>query len=166
MSFKKVVFAGGGVLGTQIDFQAAYCGFVVTIWLRINSSIGRTKPKIELIKKDFLAAIEGLKTKTGAWFMGLASPEDFNPDECVVKTETTYQNLKIELDMKKAFVGADVIIESMSENKDAKIGFYKKAAPLMDEKTVLLTNSSMLPSSFTKYTGRPDGFYGSVLDKN
>ena len=166
MSFKKVVFAGGGVLGTQIDFQAAYCGFVVTIWLRINSSIGRTKPKIELIKKDFLAAIEGMKNKTGAWFMGIASPEDFNPDECVVKTETTYQNLKIELDMKKAFVGADVIIESMSENKDTKISFYKKAAPLMDVKTVLLTNSSMLPSSFTKYTGRPDEFYGSVLDKN
>lgn len=73
--------------------------------------------------------------------MGIASSEDFNPDECVVKTETAYQNLKIELDM-------------------------KKAAPLMDEKTVLLTNSSMLPSSFTEYTDRPDRFYGSVLDKN
>lgn len=27
MSFKKVVVAGGGVLGSQIAFQAAYCGF-------------------------------------------------------------------------------------------------------------------------------------------
>ena len=42
MSFKKVVFAGGGVLGTQIAFQAAYSGFDVTIWLRIESSIRRT----------------------------------------------------------------------------------------------------------------------------
>ena len=107
MSFKKVVFASGGVLGTQIAFQAAYCCFDVTIWLRIESSIGRTKPKIELIKKDFLAAIEGMKTKTGAWCIDIASREDFNPAECVVKTETAYQNLKIELDMKKAFVGAD-----------------------------------------------------------
>ena len=31
MSFKKVVFAGGGVLVTQIAFHAAYCGFYVTI---------------------------------------------------------------------------------------------------------------------------------------
>ena len=31
MSFKKVVFAGSGVLGTQIAFHAAYCGFYVTI---------------------------------------------------------------------------------------------------------------------------------------
>ena len=87
MSFKKVVFAGGGVLVTQIAFQAAYCGFDVTIWLRIESSIRRTKPKIELIKKDFLAAIKGMKNKIGAWCMGIASREDFNPDECVVKTK-------------------------------------------------------------------------------
>ena len=68
MSFKKVVFAGSGVLGTQIAFQAAYCCFDVTIWLRIESSIGRTKPKIELDMKDFLAAIEGIKNKTGSWY--------------------------------------------------------------------------------------------------
>ena len=159
MSFKKVVVAGDSVLVTQIAFQATYCGFDVTIWLRSESSIGRTKPKIDLVRKDYLAAIEGMKNKTGAWCMGIASPEDFNPEECVAKTEAGYQNLKIELDMKKAFAGADVIIESMSENKDAKIGFYKKAAPLMDEKTVLLTNSSsMLPSTFAKYTGRPDRY--------
>ena len=32
MAFKNVVVAGGGVLGSQIAFQAAYCGFDVTIW--------------------------------------------------------------------------------------------------------------------------------------
>ena len=39
--------------------------------------------------------------------MGIASREDFNPVDGVVKTETAYQNLKIELDMKKVFFGAD-----------------------------------------------------------
>ncbi|MFQ7076501.1 MAG: hypothetical protein ACLRSW_00295 [Christensenellaceae bacterium] len=34
MKIKNVVVAGGGVLGSQIAFQAAYCGFDVTIWLR------------------------------------------------------------------------------------------------------------------------------------
>lgn len=44
---RKVVVAGGGVLGSQIAFQSAYCGFDVTIWLRSEGSIGRTQPKLD-----------------------------------------------------------------------------------------------------------------------
>ena len=40
MKYSNVVVAGGGVLGSQIAFQAAYCGFNVTIWLRSEGSIG------------------------------------------------------------------------------------------------------------------------------
>ena len=159
MSFKKVVVAGGGVLGTQIAFQAAYCGFDVTIWLRSESSITRTKPKIEMVKKDYLEAIERMATTKEKWCMGIADPDKFNVEECKEKVEKAYQGIKLELDMKKAFVGADVVVESMTENKEAKIEFYKKAAPLLEEKTVLLTNSSsMLPSTFAKYTDRPDRY--------
>ncbi len=159
MSFKKVVVAGGGVLGTQIAFQAAYCGFDVTIWLRSESSIGRTKPKIEMIKNDYLEAIERMATTKEKWCMGIADPDNFNAEECKKKVEAAYAGIKLELDMKKAFKDADVVIESMTENKDAKIGFYKKAAPLLEPKTILLTNSSsMLPSTFAKVTGRPDRY--------
>ena len=31
MDYKKIAVAGGGVLGSQIAFQSAYCGFDVTI---------------------------------------------------------------------------------------------------------------------------------------
>ena len=41
MEIKNVVVIGGGVLGSQIAYQAAYCGFNVTIWLRSEGSIGR-----------------------------------------------------------------------------------------------------------------------------
>ena len=44
MSFKKVVIAGGGVLGSQIAMQTAYCGFDVTIWLRSEESKTRCQP--------------------------------------------------------------------------------------------------------------------------
>ncbi len=159
MSFKKVVVAGGGVLGTQIAFQAAYCGFDVTIWLRSESSIGRTKPKIEMIKKDYLEAIERMATTKEKWCMGIADPDHFDAEECKKNVEAAYAGLKLELDMKKAFLDADVVIESMTENKEAKLAFYKKAAPLLAPKTVLLTNSSsMLPSTFAKATGRPDRY--------
>ena len=36
MNYKKIVVAGGGVLGSQIAFQSAYCGYDVTIWLRVK----------------------------------------------------------------------------------------------------------------------------------
>ena len=54
---------------------------------------------------------------------------------------------------------ADIVIESMAENADDKIAFYKTLAPYLPEKTVLVTNSStLLPSTFAKYTGRPEKY--------
>lgn len=47
MNFKKVVVAGGGVLGSQIALQSAYKGFDATIWLRTDASIDRARPKLE-----------------------------------------------------------------------------------------------------------------------
>ena len=58
---KNIVVAGGGVLGSQIAFQAAYCGFDVTIWLRSEGSIGRTQPKIDHVREEYIAAIEGME---------------------------------------------------------------------------------------------------------
>lgn len=68
MSYKTVCVAGGGVLGSQIAFQAAYCGFDVTIWLRSEGSIGRTQPKIDHVREEYLAAIEGMADGTGGWY--------------------------------------------------------------------------------------------------
>ena len=52
MNYKKIVVAGGGVLGSQIAYQAAYCGFDVTIWLRSEASIGRTGKSQKSTKKS------------------------------------------------------------------------------------------------------------------
>ena len=49
---KKVVVIGGGVLGSQIAFQSAYCGYDVTIWLRSEDSKTRTQPKLDALKKE------------------------------------------------------------------------------------------------------------------
>ena len=50
---KNITVAGGGVLGSQIAFQTAFCGFNVKIWLRSEDSIGRTKPKLDRLYKIF-----------------------------------------------------------------------------------------------------------------
>lgn len=160
---KKIVVAGGGVLGSQIAYQAAYCGFDVTIWLRSEGSITRTQPKIDHLKDVYFETIEKMATPEGQtpanWARGLADFDTFDKDECLKKAENAYNGLKLELDMARAVADADLVIESMAENLDDKIEFYRKLAPLLPEKTVLVTNSStLLPSKMAKYTGRPEKF--------
>ena len=144
MSYKTVCVAGGGVLGSQIAFQAAYCGFDVTIWLRSEGSIGRTQPKIDHVREEYIAAIEGMADGTGA-----DSGKPFDKEAALAAVERAYSTLKLELDLAKAVADADLVIESMAEDTQAKIDFYKKLAPVLPQKTVVVTNSStLLPSSF------------------
>lgn len=159
-NFKKIVVAGGGVLGSQIAYQAAYCGFDVTIWLRSEGSIGRCQPKLDNLKKTYIEALNLMADPVKGeanWCLGLAEVGKFDLDECLKKVENI--DVKLELDMAKAVKDADLVIESMAENTDDKIKFYTALAPLLDEKTVVVTNSStLLPSTFAKYTGRPDKY--------
>lgn len=161
MEFKKVVVAGGGVLGSQIAFQAAYCGFDVTIWLRSEGSIGRTRPKLASIRKSYMEAID-LMTGPDAlsnWCRGIADADNFSKAECMDKVEKASGSIKLELDLAKAVADADIVIECVAEKQEEKIAFYQKLAPLMSEKTILVTNSStLLPSAFEKYTGRSEKF--------
>lgn len=160
---KNITIMGGGVLGTQIAFQAAYTGFNTTIWLRSESSIERTKPKLETLKKTYEDAIKLMATEEGKtfsnWCRGIADIDNFNKEDCLKKVETAYQNIKLELDINTSVTDADLIIESMTEDFTAKKELYEKIAPLLPEKTIIVTNSStMLPSKLAKYTKRPNKF--------
>lgn len=163
MNFKKVVVIGGGVLGSQIAYQSAYCGFDVTIWLRSEGSIGRTQPKIDKLHDTYANALKLMTTPEGKsaanWCNGLASPDSFHYEECVKANDKAYASLKLELDLAKALDDADLVIESLAEDPEAKTEFYKLAAPLMPEKTVIVTNTStLLPSMFAEATGRPEKY--------
>ena len=163
MEIKKVVVAGGGVLGSQIAFQAAYCGFDVTIWLRSEGSITRTQPKLDHLKEAYTETVKLMASPEGKtpanWARGIADYEDFDQKKCLAKVENAYKSIKLELDLQKAVKDADLVIESMAENVDEKIAFYKKMAPFLPEKTVIVTNSStLLPSKFAKSTGRKEKY--------
>lgn len=160
---KKIVVAGGGVLGSQIAFQAAYCGFDVTIWLRSEGSIGRTQPKLEQLRKTYLETIDAMSGPEGktpqVWASGIADPDSFDPAACKAQVEKAAASLRLELDMAKAVADADLVIESMAENVEDKIAFYRNLAPKLPPQTILVTNSStLLPSKFAKYTGRPEKY--------
>lgn len=158
---KKIVVMGGGVLGTQIAFQVAYCNFDVTIWLRSKESISRTKKKLDSVKSSYIEAIELMNKDKNpmTWSMGISSYDKFDYKKCLDKVEDTYKNIKLELDINAALADADLVIESMSEDFEAKKELYKKIAPILPEKTILVTNSStLLPSKLAKYTNREDKF--------
>ena len=170
MSFKKVTLAGGGVLGSQIAYQTAYKGFDVTIWLRSPESVERAKEKIErlhgiyLKSIDAMAASEGVDPRTLCRglvkdqknFSGMSQEE---ADLLKKNADDAYNNIKYVTDMDEAFGDADLVIEAMAENPRAKIEFYKELAGHLPEKTILATNSStMLPSAFAEYTGRPEKY--------
>lgn len=163
MKISNVVVVGGGVLGSQIAFQSAYCGFNVTIWLRSEGSITRTQPKLDNLKEVYIETINKMATPEGQtpsnWARGIADYETFNKEECIKNVEKAYEGIKLELDLGKAVKDADLIIESMAENVDEKIALYKRLTQYLPEKTVIVTNSStLLPSKFAKYTGRPEKY--------
>ncbi len=167
MSFTKVVVAGGGVLGTQIGLMCAYTGHDVTFWLRSEGSIERTQPKLDryskLMLEDLAAAKALVGNPMGAYLYprGLIRSWDGitveKIDELIAEGKKNFaEHVHLEVDMAKAVADADIVIESMSEDPKAKIGVYTAMKDLLSEKTILCTNSStMLPSTFAEYTGRP-----------
>ncbi len=164
---KKIVIAGGGVLGTQIGLISAYHGFDTTFWLRSEGSIGRTQPKIErysaLMLEDLAKAKAMVGNPMGAFVYPRGLISDWKNttaadiDALMEQAKKNFSELiHLETDMAKAVKGAYLVIESMSEDPAAKVQVYEAMKDLLDEDTILCTNSStLLPSMFAEHTGRP-----------
>ena len=162
MSMKNIVVAGGGVLGSQIAFQTAFKGFNVTIWLRSEGSIGRAKPKLERVKNIYLTTLEQMKTDPSAYCNGFTDKKDLTDDEIDElknKAELAYDNITLTTSYAEAGNDADLIIEAIAEDPKQKIPFYQELAKNIPDKTIIVTNSStLLPSAFAEYTGRPEKY--------
>ena len=159
MDIKNVVVAGGGVLGSQIAFQSAYKGFNVKVWLRSEGSIERAKPKFERWKNVYLQTLEAMKTNPAAYARGLAdSPElsDAQIEALKAQVEKAAGSIVLTTSYDEAFGDADLVIEAIAEEPKQKIELYTEMQKHLPERTIVCTNSStMLPSQFAEYTGRP-----------
>ena len=167
MSLEKVTVLGGGVLGTQIGLMCAYYGKDVTFWLRSESSVTRTQPKIDRYSSLILADLEAAKGLIGNPMGAFVYPRGLirNWKEATAESidaqlaeagKNFAEKVHIVIDKAEAVKDADIVIESMSEDPKAKIDVYTAFKDLLPEKTILCTNSStLLPSTFAEYTGRP-----------
>ena len=159
MSYKKIVVAGGGILGSQIAFQSAYCGYDVTILIREEDPIADVKSKLKTLNKTYLKTIEQMSKKEGVWARGIADQKGFKKGKCINKANEARNKITIETNQAKALENADLVIESITENFDIKTSFYKQIAPLLSDKTIIVTNSStLLPSKMAKFTKRPNKY--------
>lgn len=162
MNIKNVVVAGGGVLGSQIAFQAAYKGFNVKVWLRMESSIGRAKPKFERVEKIYLETLQAMRTKPQAYCRGLADNPKLTKaqiDELIEKAAHAMDQIEFTLSHEEAAKDADLVIEAIAENPTEKVEFYQTMAKYLPESAIIVTNSStMLPSAFAESTGRPEKY--------
>ncbi len=142
-----VTVAGGGVLGVQIAIQSAVKGKDVTIWLRSESSITRTKPRLSYFEEQYLNTL-----KAGIPAPGLAGVNEEDVKKAI-------SSLKIELDLEKALSEADLLIEAISEEAEVKKDFFEKASPFINENMIVVTNSStLLPSMFADDVPYPQNF--------
>ncbi|MEE1355328.1 MAG: 3-hydroxyacyl-CoA dehydrogenase [Absicoccus porci] len=167
MNNRKVVVVGGGVLGSQIAFQAAYQGFDVTFWLRMESSKTRTQPKLDRLKSIYLSSLEALKPYCGTDYpyyphglvADLAHTTVADIEAKQAQVEKAYDSIVLELDMEKACKDAMIVIEAMSEDLEAKKDIYQKLSQYLEPDTILASNSStMVPSQFVDYVSKPERY--------
>lgn len=161
MAIKNVTVAGGGVLGSQIALQSAYCGYNVKVWLRTEASIGRSVPKLDRFAGIYEATLQATKADPTKRAAGLsdegATAEEL--DALIAKVAPARANMVLTTDWDEAFKDADLVIEAVAEDPEQKIAFYEKLKDHLPEKTIVVTNSStQLPSQFADHTGRPEKY--------
>ena len=136
MNYKNVTIAGSGVLGSQIAFQSAFHGFQVSVYDINDAAIDAAK-----------ARMENLKTVYGEYFKD------------VEKAQNAFDSLRYFTSLEDAVKDADLVIEAVPERIEIKQSFYENLAKAAPEKTVFASNSStLLPSQFAQFTGRPEKF--------
>ncbi|MCD2175761.1 3-hydroxyacyl-CoA dehydrogenase [Rhizobium sp. C4] len=136
-SIRNVTVAGTGVLGAQIAFQTAFHGFDVTVYDINDTVLEGAKAKFTALKQTYIAEVGATQAAVDAAFDRIAYSSD----------------------LKTAVADADLMIEAVPENVDIKRAFYAELAKVAPPSTIFASNSStMLPSQFAAFTGRPEHF--------
>lgn len=137
MDYKNITVAGCGMLGSQIAFHTAFHGFEVSVYDIDDDAIEKAKARVSKLAEVYL--------------------EEVTEDS--TKIDDALNRIHFYNDLAEAVKDADLLIEAIPEINDTKVEFYKILAPLAPEKTIFATNSStMIPSQFREFTGRPEKF--------
>jgi 3-hydroxybutyryl-CoA dehydrogenase len=113
-------------MGGQIAHQIALHGYAVRLWSRSEERLANARAES--------SKLLGRRVEKGK-----LDAADCQATHARVTTTTTLED---------AVPGADLIIETISEDRDVKRELCQRLNTLADEKAIIGTNSSTLPSSF------------------
>ncbi|UUX34707.1 3-hydroxyacyl-CoA dehydrogenase family protein [Fundicoccus culcitae] len=122
---KKVVVIGAGVMGRQIALHCAKFDFKVNLVDEFEESLQTGK---DWIKEYFKRSIDNAK-------MDQASVDQANE-------KLTYSN-----SLDSSITDADLVIESVIEDEGIKKDILQRVSKIVNEDTIITTNSSFLASS-------------------
>lgn len=170
MNYKNITIAGGGVLGSQLAYQIAYCGYNVTIYVNEESAVNDAKNKIAKLNKEYVKHVKVMESGK-EFYNGIAETGKFNAAECNEKVAKAFENIKYTTNLAESLQGCDLLIESIPELKNVKTDFYKQVSQVISDNTVVVTNSStLLPSMFAKFMKHPEKYlalhFANAIYKN
>ncbi len=132
-----IAVLGAGVLGGQIAWHSAFKGKSVAVYDPFPESLERARTAHETyaeLYRDVLGANDAAISAT--------------------RDRLTYHT-----DMAQAVGDVDLVIEVVPEVPQIKTEVYGQMAPLLDDRTLIATNSStFLPRDFAEATGRPSQY--------
>jgi len=128
MNIKTVCVVGGGMMGRQIGLNTAKYGYEVFV----TDSNAEVCQQAEAWKEEYLA--------------GRLAKGRMTEDE----VSATKARFHITEDLAAAAKDADLVIEAIFENEDAKHDIFRKLNELAPKHAILATNSSTMVSSIFK----------------
>jgi len=136
-SVRIVMVAGGGVLGSQIAFQAAFHGFRVKLYDIDAAALAHARQSCANLKQDYAGDL-------GAQHATL---------------EAALGRIAFTHDLAEAAHAADLVIEAIPESIALKKSFYARLANAAPATAVFASNSStFVPSQLADFTGRADRY--------
>ena len=137
MTFSKITTAGAGTMGSQVAWQMAFHGKVVTVYDAIPAGLEKGKAFHRQYAEHFIKR-RGATRK---------------------QIDDTFARISYTADLAEAVREADLISESVPESLSIKESFWREASKHAPQGAVFATNTSTLaPSALAGFVGRPQDF--------
>ena len=134
-NIRGVSVIGAGLMGHGIAIEFALAGYDVRLHSRSEQSLDRARGMI----RDSLERLRDLGGVSGQ------------------QTELAPARIRMSTDLVETVEDADLVIESIYEDMDAKTEIFRQLDELCPDRTILTSNtSSLLPSRLAAATTRPD----------
>jgi 3-hydroxybutyryl-CoA dehydrogenase len=136
---KRIAVVGAGTMGHGIAQVAALAGFQTTLTDAAPDALERARTRVR-------------KNLDGGVSRGKVSKED---------ADAALTRLRLEADLQEAVREADLVVEAIVEQLDAKAALFREVEDATGPTTVLATNTSSLSvTRIARATSRPDRVIG------